>query len=146
MSAPEKRTRCTCGHFLDRHGRYGTRACREGGCACTGLQKVPPARCGNCGHPPSFRKPRPGGGYKCRALGCTCVAWSPQTTEESPPSPEEPPQIPEEPMGAVASTATVVARTGGRNLAVTFPALDYRGSVRVKFRSTGEVEVLMSRR
>lgn len=145
MSAPEKRTRCTCGHYLYRHGRSGARRCHERGCACTGLERIPPACCGNCNHPPSFRKPRPGGGFECSASGCTCVAWRPQTSEESPSTPSNSPTSPVEPTGAVASTATVVARTGGQNLAVTFPVPEPRTSVRLKFRTSGEVEVFMSR-
>ena len=79
MSAPDRRFRCVCGHLTGQHGLYGVRACRQVGCDCAVLQKVPQPCCLNCGHPVSFRTlPLDDGRTGCAALACTCVDWVPR--------------------------------------------------------------------
>lgn len=127
MNAPDGRAYCECGHLLVHHDARGRRPCREQGCPCAALDRMPALRCTGCGHPVRFRtRVLPGGGVGCSALGCTCVDWTPDRLMPVPARP--------------ATDAVRVERVGGGHLVeVPHPGPGERVNVRIT--PTGQVQV-----
>lgn len=131
MNVPDLRSYCTCGHLANQHRGGSQRPCREPGCTCDHLQKVPRPRCGDCNHPVSFRtRQLPDGRLGCSATGCHCVEWV----------------EPDPGHHAATPAATVEVKRTGPVLSVTLPSPGPEYRMRVKITPTDQVEIFLSPR